>query len=172
MEEIVESPWEGDLVRRVEDLQKEVVATLGTAEGSRAPVLNVSAGVGSTKGKILIDTGSSVNVMPRSFAEDQGLELSTDSEEAGMKLRAFNGTVSEVMGTVLLPVTVGRWKATIPFVVTDSCTAVILGMPGLRDLDVKVDPARRRLEDRSGHLVFCQSVDVSAPAYSLEMQKN
>jgi len=172
VEEISASPGEGDLVRQVEDLRREVETTVNVAEGSRASVLNVLAGLGSAKGKILVDTGSSVNVMPRSFAEEQGLELSTDTEESGMKLRAFNGTVSDVMGTVVLPVTVGRWKATIPFVVTDSCSAVILGMPGLTDLNVKVDPARRCLEDRAGHLVFCQTVDVSAPAYSLELQKN
>jgi len=172
LRESAESPYGGDLVRRVEDLSQEVAVTSNVAEGSRAAVLNVLAGMGVAKGKILVDTGSSVNVMPRSFAEDQGLELSTDTEETGMKLKSFNGAVSDVIGTVVLPVTVGRWKATIPFVVTEACSSVILGMPGLRDLDVKVDPARRCLEDRSGRLVFCQTVDVSAPAYSLEMQKN
>jgi len=42
-------------------------------------------------------------------------------------------------------------------------------MPGLRDLDIKMDPAQRRLEDRTGHLAMCQHADVSAPAYSLEI---
>jgi len=172
VEEILDSPGEGDLVRRVEDLRREVETTVNVAEGSRASVLNVLAGLGSAKGKILVDTGSSVNVMPRSFAEEQGLELSTDAEESGMKLKAFNGTVSDVMGTVVIPVTVGRWKATIPFVVTEACSTVILGMPGLRDLNIKVDPAKRCLEDRSGHLVFCQAADMSAPAYTLEVSKN
>jgi len=169
---VTEYTCEGDLVRQIEDLRQEVEATVSAAEGSRAAVLHVLAGMGSTRETILVDTGSSVNVMPRRFAEGQGLELITDTEEAKMKLRAFNGTSSDVMGTALLPVTVGRWKATIPFVVTDACSTVILGMPGLRDLDVKVDPARRCLEDREGHLVFCQSTDVSAPAYSLEVSKN
>jgi len=165
---------EGDVASLVEDLCREVETEVRAAEGSRAPVLHVKAGIGSSRELVLVDTGSSVNVLPLSFAEAHGLELSTDSEEAGMRLRAFNGTSSKVAGTTLVSVTVGRWKATIPFLVTDACSSIIIGMPGLRDLDVKVDPAQRRLEDREGHLVCCQRADISAPAYSLEaaLQKN
>jgi len=75
-----------------------------------------------------------------SFAEGQGLQLSTDSEEVKVKLWALSGTSIEVVGTAVLPVTIGRWKFTIPFLATDARAAIIIGMPGLRDLDVKVDP--------------------------------
>jgi len=167
--ELADFQGEGDVASLVEDLCREVETEVRAAEGSRAPVLHVRAGIGSSRELVLVDTGSSVNVLPLSFAEAQGLELSTDADEAGMRLRAFNGTSSEVAGTTLVPVTVGRWKATVPFLVTDACSSIIIGMPGLRDLDVKVDPALRRLEDREGHLVYCQRADISAPAYSLEL---
>jgi len=166
--EVADYTCDADLVSRVEELCRETEAEVRAAGGSRAPVLHVRAGIGSSKELALIDTGSSVNVMPSSLAEAQGLELITDTEETGMKLRAFNGTSSDVTGTALIPVTIGRWKATIPFVVTDACTSIIIGMPGLLDLDIKVDPAQRRLEDRNGHLVLCQRADIAAPAYSLE----
>jgi len=172
IDEIAEYTCEMDLVSQVEELREEVEAAVGATGGSRAPVLHVRAGIGSSKEMVLVDTGSSVNVLPLSFAEAQGLELSTDSEDAKMKLKAFNGTCSDVAGTALLPVTVGGWKATLPFVVTEASASIIIGMPGLCDLDVTVDPARRKLEDRSGHVVFCQHADVEAPAYSLELSKN
>jgi len=172
MAEVADYTCEEDLTGRVEDLQREVEAAVGSAEGSRAPVLHVQAGIGPIRERVLVDTGSSVNVLPLSFAEGQGLELSTNSEETQMKLRAFNGTCSNIVGTALLPVTIGQRKATLPFVVTDASASIIIGMPGLCDLDFKVDPAQRRLEDRTGHLVFCQRADMMAPAYSLELSKN
>jgi len=167
--QVAEFTCEEDLVCRVEELCKEARAEFGAAEGSRAPVLHVRAGVGSSKELVLLNTGSSVNVMPLAIAEAQGLDINSESEESKMRLRAFNGTSSGVTGTTLVSVTIGRWKATIPFLVTDACSSIIIGMPGLRDLDVKVDPAQRRLEDRSGHLVLCQRTEIEAPAYSLEI---
>jgi len=158
-----------DIVCRVEEICQEVREEMNAAEGSRAPVLHVRAGVGSSKELILLDTGSSCNVMPMSVAAAQGLDIDTESEESRMKLRAFNGTSSGVTGTTLVPVTIGRWKATIPFLVTDACSSIIVGMPGLRDLGVKLDPANRSLEDRSGHLVVCQRAELEAPAYTLEI---
>jgi len=89
-----------------------------------------------------------------------------------MKLRAFNGTCSDVVGMALLPVTVGGWKATFPFVVTDASASIIIGMPGLCELDVEVDPAKRKLEDRAGYLVLCQNADVVTLAHSIELSKN
>jgi len=163
-EEVADFTGEEEAVCPVKDLGPE-----GTAEGSRAPVLHVRAGIGSSRELVLIDTGSSVNVLPHSVAEAQGIELATDTQETQMRLKAFNGTSSEVLGTAMVSVTIGTWKGTLPFVVTDSCSSIILGMPALRDLDVKVDPARRRLEDRTGHLVLCQRAEVEAPAYSLEI---
>jgi len=158
-----------ELVSRVEEICRDAREEINAAEGSRAPVLHVRAGVGSSKELVLLDTGSSCNVMPLSVAATQGLDIDTESEESKMKLRAFNGTSSGVTGTTLVSVTIGRWKATIPFLVTDACSSIIVGMPGLRDLDVKLDPAKRRLEDRMGHLVICQRAELEAPAYTLEI---
>jgi len=87
-------------------------------------------------------------------AEAKGIELSTDTQEAQMRLRAFNGTFNEVLGTAMIPVTIGQWKDTLPFVVTGVCSSTIRGMPALRELNIKVDPAKRRLKDRTGHLVL------------------
>jgi len=168
-EQVADFTCEEDLVCRVEEICREAREEVNAAEGSRAPVLHVRAGVGSSRELILLDTGSSCNVMPLSVAAAQGLDIDTESEEAQMKLRAFNGTSSRVTGTSLVQVTIGKWKATIPFLITDACSSIILGMPGLRDLDLRVDPANRRLEDRAGHLVICQRAELEAPAYSLEI---
>jgi len=102
----------------------------------------------------MIDTKNSVNVFPY-VAEAQGIELSTDIQEDQIS-SAFNGTSSQVLGTAMVAVAIGKWKATLPFVVTDACSLIVLGMPGLQDLNVKVDPARHRLEYQTGHLALCQ----------------
>jgi len=129
-DQVAEFTCEEDLVCRVEELCREARAEFDAAEGSRAPTMHVRAGVGSSRELVLLDTGRSVNVLLLSIAEAQGLDINSESEEAKMQLRAFNGTTSRVTGMTLVPVTIGKWKATIPFLVTEACPSIIIGMPG------------------------------------------
>ena len=135
---------------------------------SRRPLMNVTAELGGAKVDCLIDTGSMVNVVSLDMARQRGWAIDTGCEEAQMTLKGFNGAVSKVVGTVLLPVVVGRWKESTPFVVTESANHVIFGMPALQDLKVTVDPTGTRIIDDEGSAVYCHAIEEEPPEFALE----
>ncbi|VFQ73296.1 unnamed protein product [Cuscuta campestris] len=95
--------------------------------------------------KTLVDTGSSVNIMYMDTYKALGL---TRDELSPIKtpLTSFTGDSIEPEGVITLPVEIGDTKATrkldMEFVVVGiiSSTNIILGRPGLEDLECVISP--------------------------------
>ena len=75
--------------------------------------------------KVLIDNGSSLNVMPKSTLEKLPFNASY-LRPSSMVVRAFDGTRREVRGEIDLPVQIGPYTCQVTFQVMDinSATAI------------------------------------------------
>lgn len=119
------------------------------------------------KCQILVDTGSSVNVMPISKAKKMGCVVETGVPEALKVLRGFNGSHSTVIGTTKQLVRIGNWESELIFVVVTGDTKLILGMSELTELDLSVDPARQCLKDSQSRSLLCHPSQEGPPCYCL-----
>ena len=112
---------------------------------------------------ILLDTGSVINVLPESKLRKLGLSIETGLPEDRRFVRAFNGTVSPVIGSVKIKLKIGSWAADTQFYVIRGVSRVILGLEGLRDLEVNIDPLHSRVE-KQGEVLLCEEYLETPPA--------
>ena len=119
---------------------------------------------------LLIDTGSSVNVLPEVRVKKMGLTVNADLAPGQTHLKAFNGGITRVLGLVNLRVRLGAWEVDVPFYVARGVSHIIFGVPGLRAMAVTIDPANGRLLKGTDALLCdgyrdeppaCQLVDVA-----------
>ncbi|CAJ2644571.1 unnamed protein product [Trifolium pratense] len=103
--------------------------------------------LGNILSKVLVDTGSSLNVMPKRTLDKLG------SEGAAMKLsslivKAFNGSERAVMGEVDLPVLIGPQLFTITFQVMDINPAYscLLGRPWIHSAGAVTSTLHQKLK--------------------------
>ena len=136
----------------------------GPGSSSRR-LLHVRAHLGDAQEDVLLDTGSSVNVLPIELAKARQWKVDPECEETKLTLVAFNRSKSRIIGRVLLPIRIGMWKATVPFVVTDVPSQIILGLPALADLGVQIDPAHSLVLDQEGNQVRCNLTETIPPEF-------
>lgn len=60
---------------------------------------------------VLIDTGSSCNILQKSYCKKHGFVVQPCEKE----LTGFNGSTSKVLGLVNVLVSIGKWSSTLPF---------------------------------------------------------
>ncbi|WZZ58396.1 hypothetical protein YC2023_058503 [Brassica napus] len=149
------SPPSGDTVRSVKDYRRQVATSQkwptkptshppitfspDDAEGVHAPHndhLLVVLGIGEYDvTKILIDTGSSVDLIFRGTLQKMGVDLD-DIKASSMTLTRFNGSSETILGTIRLPVRVCGVTRTVKFAVvsTKAPYHAILGTPWLHSM--------------------------------------
>ena len=115
---------------------------------------------------LIIDTGSSVNVMPEVRVKKMGLSVNADLAPGQTHLRAFNGGIARVLGVLNLRVKLGAWEVEIPFYVARGVSHVILGVPGLSAMAVTIDPANGRLV-KGADALLCDGYQDHPPACRL-----
>jgi len=49
----------------------------------------------------------------------------------------------QVLGLITLEIKIGNWNVRLPFIVLDKVRRTIIGMPGLSQCKVKIDPVQR-----------------------------
>lgn len=81
--------------------------------------------------EILIDTGSSCNVMSKAMCKRLIAILQTCSQV----LCGFNGMRSVNLGIVNVSCKIGKWKCPLEFIVVDHPFKTILGYAGLKQLN-------------------------------------
>ena len=97
--------------------------------------------------RVLIDNGSSLNVMPKVMLE----KLSCDKfpiKQSTMIMRAFDGSKREVMGEIKLSVQVGPFVFQITFQVMDilSAYSCLLGRPWIHSIGVVPSTLHQKLK--------------------------
>ncbi|XP_013601081.1 PREDICTED: uncharacterized protein LOC106308462 [Brassica oleracea var. oleracea] len=149
------SPPSGDTVRSVKDYRRQVATSQkwptkptshlpitfspDDAEGVHAPhndPLLVVLGIGEYDvTKILIDTGSSVNLIFRGTLQKMGVDLD-DIKASSRTLTRFNGSSETILGTICLPVRACGVTRTVKFAVvsTKAPYHAILGTPWLHSM--------------------------------------
>ncbi|XP_048622678.1 uncharacterized protein LOC106393842 [Brassica napus] len=149
------SPPSGDTVRSVKDYRRQVTTSQkwptkqtshipitfspDDAEGVHAPhndPLLVVLGIGEYDvTKILIDTGSSVNLIFRGTLQKMGVDLD-DIKASSRTLTGFNGSSETILGTIHLPVRACGVTRTVKFAVvsTKAPYHAILGTPWLHSM--------------------------------------
>ena len=87
--------------------------------------------------KVLINNGSSLNVMPKSTLEKLPLSAS-HLKPSSMVVRAFDGTLREVRGEIDLSVLIGPHTCQVTFQITDINPAYsyLLGRPWIHSMGV------------------------------------
>ena len=71
--------------------------------------------------------------------------MNLKTSEGDRFIRGFNGSLSPVLGQVVLPVRIGSWCTDAEFHVASGVDKIILGIPGLSGLGVNVDVANARI---------------------------
>ncbi|XP_028242244.1 uncharacterized protein LOC114420585 [Glycine soja] len=129
--------------------------------------------------KVLIDNGSSLNVMPKSTLEKLPFNVS-HLKPSSMVVRAFDGTRREVRGEIDLPVQIGPHTCQVTFQIMDinppySC---LLGRPWIHSVGVVPSTLHQKLKFVvEGHLVIVsgeEDILVSCPSsmpYEQEMNQ-
>jgi len=119
--------------------------------------------------KVLIDNGSSLNVMPKSTLEKLPFNAS-HLKPSSMVVRAFDGTRREVRGEIDLPVQIGPYTCQVTFQImvinpTNSC---LLGRPWIHSVGVVPSTIHPKLKFVvEGHLVIVpgeEDISVSCPS--------
>ena len=119
--------------------------------------------------KVLIDNGSSLNVMPKSTLEKFPFNAS-HLRSNSMVVRAFDGSRREVRGEIDLPVQIGPHTCQVTFQVMDINPAYncLLGCPWINSVGVVPSTLRQKLKFVvEGHLVIVSSEEdvlVSCPS--------
>jgi len=119
--------------------------------------------------KVLIDNGSSLNVMPKSTLEKLPFNAS-HLRPSSMVVRAFDGTRLEVRGEIDLPVQIGPHTCQVTFQVMDINPAYscLLGCPWIHSVGVIPSTLHQKLKFVvEGHLVIVsgeEDILVSCPS--------
>ena len=80
-------------------------------------ILVVRAGIHQTSIKLLIDTGASANFCSAKLAAAMDLHVKPDTQ--GLQVIMADGSVAAVTGSVIVPVSIGRFKTRINFLVAE-----------------------------------------------------
>ena len=119
--------------------------------------------------KVLIDNGSSLNVMPKSTLEKLPFNAS-HLKPSSMVVRAFDGTHREVRGEIDLPVQIGPHTCQVTFQIMDINPAYscLLGCPWIHSVGVVPSTLHQKLKFVvEGHLVIAsgeEDILVSGPS--------
>ncbi|KAH1213274.1 hypothetical protein GmHk_14G041263 [Glycine max] len=107
--------------------------------------------------KVLIDNGSSLNVMPKTTLEK--LPFSARLKPSSMVVRAFDGTRREVMGEIDIPIQIGPHTCNVMFQVMDINPAYscLLGRPWIHALGVVPSTLHQKLKFAVGGLLVIVS---------------
>ena len=137
--------------------EAKVTNVQASADGSTQLLYTPALVNGSRFSRCLIDTGSEVNVMPKSAAVKFGYTIS----KAGVKaLIDFHGGSSAVDGSTALELQIG--PTTIKgceFLISPAISVPIIGMPALHALGITVDcMAGELVEKTTGATVKCSVV--------------
>ena len=106
--------------------------------------------------KVLIDNGSSLNVMPKSTLEKLSFNAS-HLKPSSMVVHAFDGTRQEVRGEIDLPAQIGSHTYQVTFQVMDINLAYncLLGRPWIYSMGVVSSTLHQKLKFIvEGHLVI------------------
>jgi len=138
------------------------------AESSRPDkrLYHVKATLNDTAGKkqVLIDTGATASILPRSFCEKNGYEV--EATKSPSVLVSYCNQSEEALGRLSLPVTIGSRTRTVNFLVSPSAREIILGLEDLKAFEFLIDTTRDQLRTPDGKVVYCHSVrleDVARP---------
>lgn len=104
---------------------------------------------------VLVDTGSSLNVMPKSTL-DQLSYRGTPLRKNTFLVKAFDGTRKSVLGEIDLPITIGPETFLITFQVMDinASYSCLLGRPWIHDAGAVTSTLHQKLKfAKSGKLV-------------------
>jgi len=119
--------------------------------------------------KVLIDNGSSLNVMPKSTLEKLPFN-SSHLKPSSMVVRAFDGTRREVRGEIDLPIQIGSHTCQVTFQIMDINPAYncLLGCPWIHSVGVAPSTLHQKLKFVvEGHLVIIsgeEDILVSCPS--------
>lgn len=104
---------------------------IGTAEHNR-PLYVTGMCEGVKINRILIDPGSSINLMPLRTLKSLSLSVKRLSTER-VSIQGFNQNSQRALGSVTLPITIGNFRTEAKFYVIDSETSykALLGRPWL-----------------------------------------
>lgn len=105
--------------------------------------------------KFLIDTGSTVNLLPRALVEELGL---TVSETTTPEVRSFAGESHPVLGEVALPTRLGDCDENLRFLVVETAPKAILGLPALQACGLRINCKEDSLETATGTKLLCHQV--------------
>ena len=108
--------------------------------------------------KVLIDNGSSLNVMPKTTLEKLPFSASR-LKPSSMVVRAFDGTRREVMGEIDIPIQIGPHTCNVVFQVMDINPAYscLLGRPWIHALGVVPSTLHQKLKFAVGGLLVIVS---------------
>jgi len=107
---------------------------------------------------LLIDTGSAVSILPKRTARKHGLVV--QSAGRGTRLVGFSGEREEAVGSVDIPVTIGKSTRTLTFFVTENATKPILGLDALKKFRLILDLNNGSLVTPTQERIFCQAVEI------------
>ena len=105
--------------------------------------------------QFLVDTGATVNLLPKATIEEMGVPV-VDSPIAAVK--SFAGTSHPVEGEVQMRSIVGDQEAVLTYLVVPGVPRAILGLPGLTSLGLTIKCAEDLLETPEGTRVYCHQV--------------
>ena len=127
-----------------------------SSDPSRLYYVRAKLAEGASPVQMLVDSGSSVCVMPTERCVQGGWEIQPLPEP--MEVQAFNGVATQVRGRVGLPVDIGGETRQVPFLVVDGPEHPIVGVNALRDFGWSLDFAGNRLVAPDGRSVMCAAV--------------
>ena len=127
-----------------------------SSDPSRLYYVRAKLAEGTNPVQMLVDSGSSVCVMPTERCVQGGWEIQPLPEP--MEVQAFNGVTTQVRGRVGLPVDIGGETRQVPFLVVDGPEHPIVGVNALRDFGWSLDFAGNRLVAPDGRSVMCAAV--------------
>ena len=105
--------------------------------------------------QFMVDTGTTVNLLPKTTIEDMGIPI-VDSPIAAVK--SFAGTNHPVEGAVQMRSIVGDQEAVLTYLVVPGVPRAILGLPGLTALGLTIKCGEDLLETPNGTRVYCDQV--------------
>lgn len=96
----------------------------------------------STKVKALVDTGSTLTILPEKLAKELGIEFTEEAE-----VRTGGGLIKMKRGKAFVKIK-GKEELT-PVLISDVIDKVLIGVVILESLGLKVDPLTGALEETS-----------------------
>ena len=107
------------------------------------------------KRKVLIDSGSNINILPKKVAESYGIAISPSDTKS---VSGFNGKSTAVLGRVVVQTRIGSEQEPVTYLVMDEASKIILGSPALEQFQFRLNCGERYLETRTGDKVLCNLI--------------